>query len=216
MRYAELHCKTNFSFLEGVSHSDELVVRANELGYAALAVTDRESLAGVVRAHTAAKETGLKLIIGTEVYPIDAAPVVLWATDRKSYGRLSRLLTIGRRRAEKGQCQLTLSDIAKHTEGLIAGIIPTCEVQSTKHREDRSSLSNFRIYRDEDHGSLAIAPYADIFPGRAYLLAELFRGPDDTAELDRLICLSQQVGLPLVAAGDVHYHAPARQPLFEV
>src|SRR5436305_1046080 len=107
MHYAELHCKTNFSFLEGASHPDELVVRAKELGYAALAVTDRESLAGVVRAHTAAKEAGLKLIIGAEVHPVDAPPAVLWATDRKAYGRLSRLLTIGRRRAEKGKCVIT-------------------------------------------------------------------------------------------------------------
>ena len=96
--------------------------RAKELGYAALAVTDRESLAGVVRAHIAAKEVGLKLIIGAEVHPADAWPVVLWATDRKSYGRLSRLLTVGRRRAEKGKCQLTLADIAEHAEGLIAGV----------------------------------------------------------------------------------------------
>ena len=101
MRYAELHCKTNFSFLEGASHADELVACAKELGYEALAVTDRESLAGVVRAHIAAKELGLKLLIGAEVYPVDAPPAVLWATDRKSYGRLSRLLTIGKRRAEQ-------------------------------------------------------------------------------------------------------------------
>src|SRR5947207_4033348 len=110
MRYAELHCKTNFSFLEGASHADELVARAAELGYSALAVTDRESLAGVVRAHVAAKELGLKLLIGAEIHPVDAAPVVLWATDRKSYGRLSRLLTVGRRRAEKGECRLGLAD----------------------------------------------------------------------------------------------------------
>src|SRR5204862_1679182 len=120
--YVELHCKTNFSFLEGASHPDELVVRAKELGYAALAVTDRESLAGVVRAHTAAKEAGLKLIIGAEVHPVDAAPVVLWATDRKSYGRLSRLLTVGRRRAAKGKCRLTIADIAEHAEGLVVGV----------------------------------------------------------------------------------------------
>src|SRR6185503_13939666 len=122
MRYAELHCKTNFSFLEGASHPDELVVRAKELGYAALGVTDRESLAGVVRAHTAAKEAGLKLIIGAEVYPVDAAPAVLWATDRKSYGRLCRLLTVGRRRAEKGKCELRIADVAEHGEGLVGGV----------------------------------------------------------------------------------------------
>jgi error-prone DNA polymerase len=123
MQYAELHCKTNFSFLEGASHASELVERAVELGYHALAVTDRNTLAGVVRAHTAANDAGLKLLIGAEITPIDAAPVVLWATDRKAYGRLSRLITVGRRRVEKGECQLTFDDIAKYADGLIAGVV---------------------------------------------------------------------------------------------
>jgi error-prone DNA polymerase len=225
MRYAELHCKTNFSFLEGASHADELVARAEELGYAALAVTDRESLAGVVRAHIAAKEAGLKLlIIGAEVHPVDAAPVVLWATDRKSYGRLSRLLTVGRRRAEKGQCRLTLEDIAEHAEGLIAGIVgqesgvrsqePEIRIQGSGFRAETDDKPKLRVFQPNDSQSLA--PYADIFPGRAYLLAELFHGPDDAAELDRLIEISNKAGLQLLAAGDVHYHSPARQPLFEV
>src|SRR5689334_10247295 len=120
MRYAELHCKTNFSFLEGASHPDELVQRAAELRYAALAITDRESLAGIVRAHTVAKELDQKLIIGAELHPADAPPVVLWATDRRSYGRLSRLITVGRRRAEKGRCDLRFGDIAEHANGLLA------------------------------------------------------------------------------------------------
>src|SRR5579871_5413790 len=90
--YAELHCKTNFSFLEGASHPDELVCRAAELGYRALAITDRNSLAGVVRAHLAAKEVGLQLLIGAEITPADASPVVLLATDRVSYGHLCRLI----------------------------------------------------------------------------------------------------------------------------
>src|SRR5205814_1086074 len=128
--YAELHCKSNFSFLEGASHADELILRAAELGYAALAVTDRESLAGIVRAHVAAKQLDLRLIIGAEVHPTDAAPVVLWVTDRRSYGRLCRLLTIGRRRAPKGECQLTLADIAGHSEGLIAGVLPDEDIHA--------------------------------------------------------------------------------------
>src|SRR3954471_23707188 len=138
MRYAELHCKTNFSFLEGASHADELVARAAELGYAALAVTDRQSLAGVVRAHIAAKETGLKLIIGAEIHPTDALPVVLWATDRKSYGRLSRLLTVGRRRAEKGECTLVLEDIAQHAEGLMAGVMSRGQETGDRRQEESS------------------------------------------------------------------------------
>src|SRR5262245_17770348 len=143
MSYAELHCKTNFSFLEGASHADELVARAKELEYAALAVTDRESLAGVVRAHIAAKETGLKLIIGAEVHPLDAAPAVLWATNRKSYGRLSRLLTVGRRRTEKGKCRLTIADIAEHAEGLVAGVIGSkFQVPSSKLGDGEPANSN--------------------------------------------------------------------------
>jgi len=185
--YAELHCKTNFSFLEGASHADELIVRAAELKYDALAITDRESLAGVVRAHSAAKELGFKLLIGSEIHPTDATPLVLWATDRQSYGRLCRLLTVGRRRAEKGKCQLNLEDIAGHSEGLIAGVVPG-----------------------------DVHPYRDIFGDRAYLLAELLKGPDDVGLLDSLVALSKQTRLPLVAAGDVHYHSPARQPLHEV
>jgi error-prone DNA polymerase len=259
--YAELHCKTNFSFLEGASHPDELVVRAKELGYAALAVTDRESLAGVVRAHTAAKEAGLKLIIGAEVYPVDAAPAVLWATDRQSYGRLCRLLSVGRRRAEKGQCELRIADIAEHAEGLVAGVrragvggqesgdrgqgtgdrgqeievggqrseVGNCQLEivstrysvlSTQHGSDPKKPA-LRVFQPKDQLSSAashnsLAPYLDIFRERAYLLAELFHGPDDAAELERLIELSRRSGLALVAAGDVHYHSPARQPLAEV
>src|SRR3954453_3672319 len=117
MKYAELHCKTNYSFLEGASHADELVATAREHGYAALAVTDRDSLAGVVRAHVAAKEHSLKLIIGAEIHPSDAPPVVLWAPDRRAYARLCRLITVGRRRAEKGSCELALADVAEYAEG---------------------------------------------------------------------------------------------------
>ena len=99
------------------------MVRAAELGYRALAITDAHSAAGVVRAHGAAKEVGLKLLIGAEIRPVDAPAVVLWATDRASYGRLSRLITVGRRRAEKGDCRLTFADVSQHAEGLICGVL---------------------------------------------------------------------------------------------
>src|SRR3954469_24442814 len=121
--YAELHCRTNFTFLEGASHPHELVERAAELGYTALAVTDRESVAGVVRAHVAAKETRLKLLVGTEVRPIDGPPLLLWVTNRKGYGRLTRLLTAGRRAPPKGEFRLTCADVAGHAEGLLAGVL---------------------------------------------------------------------------------------------
>ena len=120
--YFELHCRTNFSFLEGASHGDELVKRAAELGYRGLAITDRNSLAGVVRAHVAAKEAKLPLLIGAELFLTDACPVVVWASDRASYGRLARLLTVGRRAAPKGECRLAFADLADHAAGLLAGV----------------------------------------------------------------------------------------------
>ena len=190
--YTELHCKTNFSFLEGASHADELVQRAAELGYAGLAVTDVDSLAGVVRAHLAAKEAELPLIVGAELRPWDAPRVVLWASDRAAYGRLARLLTHGRRQAPKGQCRLSCEEIAAHAEGLLAGVVP-----------DEAS---------ED----ALHAYRDIFGQRGYLLAELHRGADDARHLEQLRRLARRTRLPLLAAGDVHYHAPARQVLHDV
>src|SRR5512133_4054177 len=104
--YAELHCRSNFTFLTGASHPEELVARAAELGYAALAITAECSVAGVVRAHVAAREHGLKLIVGSEFRLEDGLRCVLLATDRAGYGRLCRLITRGRRSAPKGQYRL--------------------------------------------------------------------------------------------------------------
>ena len=149
--YAELHCKSNFSFLEGASHAEELVRQAAAHGYRALAVTDRNSLAGVVRAHMAAKDVGLPLVIGAEITPADAPPVVLWATDRAAYARLCRLITRGRRRAPKGECSLTLEDIAEFAEGLLAGVVPG-ELASASGEEPQ------RIFRIRDFEEPAQAP----------------------------------------------------------
>ncbi len=121
--YVELHCKSNFSFLEGASHADELMERAAELGYSGLAITDRNSLAGIVRAHSAAKDIGARLIVGAELHPVDGPPIVVWPQDRAAYGRLSRMLTRGRLRREKGGCELRWQDIADLSEGLIAGFL---------------------------------------------------------------------------------------------
>ena len=190
--YAELHCRTNYSFLEGASHPDELVQQAVALGYRALAITDRESVAGVVRAHVAAKEAGLKLLIGSELRPLDGPPLVVWAMNRAGYGRLARLLTVGRRRADKGQCQLTVADIVSHAEGLLAGLMLPPVMDDT-----------WRCYQEA-------------FAGRLYGLAELHRGADDAARLERWRRWSADTGIPLAAAGDVHYHEPARRYLHDI
>ena len=141
MSYAELHCRTNFSFLEAASHPDELVARAAELGYSALAVTDVNTLAGVVRANTATKDHSVKLIVGSEIRPLDASPIVVWVKNREGYANLCRMITIGRRRAPKGECHLTLDDIAKHTGGLIAGVLPTA-------CSEDFSIPETELYRD--------------------------------------------------------------------
>jgi error-prone DNA polymerase len=197
-QYAELHAKTNFSFLEGASHPDELVARAATLGYRALAVTDRQSLAGVVRAHVAAKEAGLKLLIGAEVWPAGAAGAVLLATDRAAYGRLSRLLTVGRRRAPKGECRLTFDDVAQHAEGLLACVLGD---------EIASLCPSLRV---------SLRDYREAFGDRGYLLVELYRGPDDQRKLAGLLDVARRARLPPVAANDVRYHVPQRRALEDV
>jgi error-prone DNA polymerase len=220
-RYAELHCKTNFSFLEGASHADELAQRAAELGYAALAITDRNSLAGVVRAHMAAKDRGLPLIVGAEVHLADAPPVLLWATDRSSYGRLARLLTLGRRRSEKGECYLTFDDLAQHAEGLLAGVLPQGLIEqhlsSSPGASEKQDKPELRVFDPAAFPAGAdLHRYRDLFGDRAYLMAEVWKGPDDLHVICWLQELASATRLPLVAAGDVHYHRPGRMPLHDV
>ena len=224
--YAELHCKTNFSFLEGASHADELVSRATELGYHAIAVTDRNSLAGIVRAHIAAQETGLKLLVGAEITPEDAPPVLLWATNRAAYGKLSRLITVGRRRAPKGECQTFLADIAEHSTGLIAGVcpnVPSCGQNPTDHGIENTAYpkkASQLVRGEKSHlktGTLeTYHQYRDIFGDQCYLMLELLRGSQDALRFEHLQKLSEQTQLPLLAAGDVHYHVPERLVLHDV
>ncbi|QDU61812.1 Error-prone DNA polymerase [Planctomycetes bacterium Pan216] len=195
--YAELHAKSNFSFLEGASHPDELVSQAALLGYTAIAVTDRSSLAGVVRAHVAAKEADLPLLIGAEITPADAAPAVLWATDRAAYGRLCQLLTLGRRRAPKGECDLAWNDLAAWHEGLLVGVLTPAEHDPPA-----------------DHAR-ELSRYRELFGDRCHALAEPWRGPDDEGYLDRIAATAKRARVPMVAAGDVHYHVPERQDLHD-
>ena len=207
--YAELHCRTNYSFLEGASHADELAARAVELGLKALAVADRNSLAGVVRAHVAAKEPGLKLIIGAEIVPDDGPSMILLATDRAAYGRLSRLITVGRRKAPKGECRLTVSDVADHAEGLLCCIPLSTE---SRLRYERRWLPGI----DCTVGVADLAKLCAVFADRCYGLAELHQGPDDGVKLQRWLKLSQTLNIPLAASNDVHYHIPRRRALHDV
>src|SRR5689334_19136255 len=143
--YAELDVTTNFSFLRGASHADELVLQAARHGYRAIAVTDVNSLAGVVRMFDAVKQIREKngwapqLIIGARLVFQDAPDLLVWPKDRAAYGRLCRLLTVGKRRAEKAECKLWLNDFLEHQEGMLAAVVPTWHPDS---REDATRLSS--------------------------------------------------------------------------
>jgi error-prone DNA polymerase len=217
--YAELHCLTNFSFLEAASHPDELVSRAGELGYHALAITDRNSLAGVVRAHAAAVQVGLKLLVGAEIVPVDAAPVVLLATDRKAYGRLARLITRGRRNAPKGECRIAFDDLVEHSAGLLACVFyDGCQVSGTdKVSGVRCQVSGFDLTPDTRHPTplFYLQRYHEVFGDRCYLLVELHQ-IDDERILAESLELAKRTGVPPVAAGGVRFHVPERRPLADV
>ena len=188
--YAELHCLSNFSFLRGASHPEELVARARELGYSALALTDECSFAGVVRAHAAAKECGLPLIIGSEIRLADGPLLVLLATDREGYGNLSELITRGRRRGVKGRYVLEAKDLDQGLPGCLALLVP-----GTKPAIEQAIW------------------LAERFPARAWIAVELLCGANDKARLAALRELGQASGLPLAAAGDVHMHLRSRRRL---
>ena len=188
--YAELHCLSNFTFLRGASHPEELVVRAVELGYSALAITDECSFAGVVRAHAAAKAAKCPLIIGSEIQLADGPKLVVLATDRASYGRIAALITAGRRREKKGTYRLTKADVNDGLPGCLALLIPGSHIDEAEARW-----------------------FAECFPDRGWLAIERHVGPDDQARLTALQDLGRAAGLPLVAAGDVHMHSRSRKPL---
>ena len=182
--YAEVHCLSNFSFLRGASHPDELIERARALDYTALALTDECSVTGVVRAHLAAKDAGLPFIVGSEFTLVDGTKLLLYATTRDTYGDLAQLITRGRRQATKGTYVLTRDDVA--------ALAPRC----------------LAVGITGDARWLA-----DVFPGRAWIGAGLFARSGDRARLEALQQRAQSCGLPLIAAGDVHMHARARRAL---
>jgi error-prone DNA polymerase len=193
--YAELHAISNFSFLRGASHPEELVLRAGQLGYAAIAITDECSLAGVVRAHTAARECRLALIVGTELKLEEGLRLVLLATDRTAYGRLARLITCGRRAADKGRYRLAMADLETDLGGCLALWLPGDDAA-----EPGAELGRARWV-------------AERFPGHAWLAVERLCGRDDRARLAQLRHLGERAGLPLTAAGDVHMHSRSRRAL---
>ena len=194
--YAELHCRSNFSFLSGASHPEELVERARALGYAALAVTDVCSLAGIVRAHLAAKDAGLPLVVGSEFVLDGGLRLALLARDRESYGDLCQLVTRGRRAADKGSYRLSCDDVAGLGRRCLVLWVPPDPLTATDGVLEREA--RFVV---------------EAFGGRSWIAVELFAQAGDAVRLSRLAAMSRTSGLPLVAAGDVHMHVRARRAL---
>ena len=238
LAYVELQVSSNFSFLRGASHPDELALAAGALGVKGFAVTDRNSMAGVVRAHMACKDAGLPFIVGcrldlirdarpeaqgqrrltrvartqarkpsgTErtatqalVEPQDARPggsFLAYPTDRAAYGRLCRLLTLGRRRAPKGDCFIDLEDLRAHAEGMILIALPPPTIEA-----------DFMM-RLIDLGRQ--------WQGRLYLGAHHHLSGDDEVRLSQLAAVADRTGVPMVALNDVHFHSRSRKPLQDV
>jgi len=189
--YAELHCLSAFSFQRGASLAQELFERAAKLKYAALAITDEASLAGIVRALEASRKTGLRLIVGSEVQLTGGPKLVLLVETAQGYTRLCQLLTLARRRAGKGSYRLLREDLAAASnDGLLALWIPPAPPDAT----DGEWIKR-------------------LFPERAWLAVELHRGPDDAARLAQLRAIGTQLDMPLVASGDVHMHVRGRRAL---
>jgi DNA-directed DNA polymerase III PolC len=196
--YAELHALSNFSFLRGASQPEELVAQAKCLGYRALALTDECSLAGVVRAHVAAKQCALPLIIGAELNCVDELKLVALATDRASYGALSRLITRARRASAKGSYALERTDLDDALDGCLIIWLPCAgPVPLPAHDQDGRWLR-------------------ERFAGRLWIGVELLTGGFDTRRLELLETLGKTLQLPQVAAGDVHMHRRSRRALQDV
>ena len=194
-RYAELEVTTNFSFLHSASHAEEIARTAAALGLSAIAVTDRNTLAGVVRAHRAAKDAGIRLLVGARLDLQDAPSLLCFPTDRAAYARLSQLITLGRRRASKGECEIYLEDVFAHSGGQLFISLPP----------DASG----------DDYATHLRHLRDIFGRDIWLAARCRYNGNDAARLWELAQLSVETNVPLVATNDVRMHIPDRKPLMD-
>ncbi len=194
MDYAELHCLSNFSFQRGASSAQELFQRAKRHGYTALAITDECTLAGIVRAWQASKDSGLPLIIGSEMQIENGPKIVLLVEDLGGYQTLCRIITLARRRAKKGEYRLLPDDFEIASNGLLAVWLP--EIES----DTQACLAQGNWLHER-------------FAERLWLGVELHRGPDDEQRLADLLALAQSLSIPAVASGDVHMHARGRRAL---
>jgi len=202
MTYTELQITTNFSFLRGASHPDEMVDQAVKLVYTAIGITDRNSLAGIVRAYAATKNKAIRIIVGCRLDLLDGLSLLAYPTDIVAYSSLSNLLTVGNLRAEKGECHLYKSDVFEHAKGMKFIVVPPDTLN-----EHFDFDSSFKI---------ALNDYREAFGSNLYIAASHRYGGSDSKQLFRLSQLSSQLQIPLVATNDVHYHNTARRQLQDI
>jgi error-prone DNA polymerase len=200
MSYIELQAATHFSFLRGVSSAKQLFSAAALLGYPALGIADRNSVGGLVRALVAAETTGVRLVAGCRLDLMDGSALLVWPEDRAAWSSLTRLLTLGKSRVdpkkgEKGQCFLHWEDVAAHSDGLIAALVP-----------DEAGAA----------AETALAQVADIFGRRAHLALSLRRRPGDALRLHALDALARHFGVRGLATGDILYDSPDKRMLQDV
>ena len=193
--YVELHCASHFSLLRGASSPGELFEEAARLGYRALAICDRNSVAGLVRAHVAAKATGVRLVVGCELALRDGTVILVLPTDRPAYARLCRLLSLGKARAGKGECDIDFEDLAAHAEGMIAILVP-------KEADETCALQLKKV--------------AAIFGPDAHLALTLRRRPGDALRLYELSRLARAAGVTPVTTNRVLMHDKSLRLLQDV
>ncbi|MGF1455640.1 MAG: error-prone DNA polymerase [Alphaproteobacteria bacterium] len=197
MTVAELAVTSNFSFLRGASHPDELIYAAKAAGLDAVGLADRNTAAGLVRAHKAAKEVGIRFLPGVRLVTMDGLEVIAYPRDRAAYGRLTRLLTLGNARAPKGECHLFLEDILAHAEGQVLIVLPPADLSDPAF-------------------PMALARLRDAAPDHCYLALSVLYTGADRRRLVRLEALAARAGVAMLATNDVHYHTPERRPLQDV
>jgi len=202
MEYTELQVTSNFSFLRGASHPEEMVAEAHALGYTEIAITDRNTLAGIVRAHAAAKKVGMRILVGCHLHLQDGAPLLVYPTHIQGYAKLCELLTIGNLRAEKGDCHLYKADIYAQLQYVKVIVIPPL-VLNERQELDAPFCED-------------VAAYQRQFGEHVYLAAHRRYNGNDSKFLYRLQELSQKTNVPLIATNDVYYHQPARRQLQDV
>lgn len=202
MSYTELQVTTNFSFLRGASHPEEMVEQAAAYGYSAIAITDRNTFAGIVRGHVAAKNKGIRIIPACRLDLLDGPSLLAFPKDIHAYSKISNLLTVGNMRAEKGQCHLYKEDVYQHSLGSELVVLPPYSLNTSF--EFDSSLKK------------ALQEYREAFGDHLHIAATRTYGGIDAKLIHRISELATQLNMPMVATNDVHYHHPQRRELQDI